>query len=70
MDPVAQKTRTYNLLFWPLLGFGAFLALSVLPMTGYPWQTWAWFNYHPLLMALAFVPLSSLAVLAKKIGGE
>jgi len=60
MDHVAQKTATYNRLFYPLIVFGLFLALNVVPKSGLPWEVWAWFNYHPLFMSLAFVPLSSL----------
>ena len=60
MDSVTNKTATYNRLFYPLIAFGLFLALNVVPKTGYPWKSWAWFNYHPLFMSLAFVPLSSL----------
>jgi hypothetical protein len=68
MDPVQAKTNTYNYLFYPLIAFGAFLSFSILPWNeSYP--EWKWFNYHPLAMAFAFVPLSSIAVLLKKIGG-
>ena len=70
-----SRTITYNRLFYPLwiVGlFAAFTAVKNADQVNYISaiiSEWRWFNYHPLLMSFAFVVLSGLATLLKKIGG-
>ena len=66
---VESKTQRYNQLYYPLIAVGLYSSLSIFPSVSAIWTEWTWFNLHPLVMSLAFVPLSGMATLLKKIGG-
>jgi hypothetical protein len=68
-DAVTKKTQVRALMIVPLLLLTLFVSFSYLKSPFKFWENWTWFNYHPLFMAIAVVPVSSLAVLTKKIGG-
>ena len=71
-NDVEYNQKIYNQLFLPCVILGLWVSISIIPFdinSIMNLSAFKWFHLHPLSMALAFIPLASLATLIKKIGG-